>query len=130
VAEFVLDASAMIALIQSEPGADRVAKALARAAASAVNVAEAVGKLLDHGFSEDAALEALRRATTAVEVLDLGEDDAIATGLLRASTRSAGLSLGDRACLALAKQRGSRTVTADKVWMRLDSEVEIECIRR
>ena len=44
--------------------------------------------------------------------------------------RKLGLSLGDRACLALAKRRGSRTVTSDKMWMRLGSEVEIECIRR
>jgi len=56
-------------------------------------------------------------------------EQAVVGGELATHTHSLGLSLGDRACLALAKQRGSRAVTADKGWMRLGSEVEIECIR-
>lgn len=124
----VLDASALLPLLQNEPGADIVLQRLPQAMISAVNLSEVVAKLADYGVPP-------QRARTALEGLDLDvrEFDAAAgyaAADLRDATRALGLSLGDRACLALAIQSGAAAITADRVWARLSGDlVRVEVIR-
>ncbi|HYZ23014.1 MAG TPA: type II toxin-antitoxin system VapC family toxin [Rhodopila sp.] len=110
----VLDASAVLALLQGESGAAAVASLLPRAVISAVNLAEIVAKLIDAGVPADAARTALDALHLTVHSFD--QDAAYATAALRLSTRKAGLSLGDRACLALAVRLAAPAVTADRGW--------------
>ena len=113
----VLDASAVLALLQGEPGVDVVLQALPRGAISAVNLSEIVAKLADHGMPVDAVRAALDGLPLEVHAFD--RDAAYAAGELRRATKRAGLSFGDRACLALAGRLGSMAVTADRAWASL-----------
>lgn len=113
----VLDASALLALLQDEAGAEAVLAVLPGASMSAVNLAEVASKLADHGMPP----EAVRAALEGVD-LDLhafATAAAHAVGALRGATRDCGLSLGDRACLALAQQLGAVALTADRSWQGL-----------
>ena len=114
----VLDASAVLALLGDEPGAEAVLAALPRATISAVNLSEVVAKLAERGMPE----EAIRAALDGLD-LDPRPFDAAAAhaaGALRPATRAAGLGLGDRACLALAARLGAMALTADPGWAALD----------
>lgn len=126
-AAFVLDASALLALLNEEPGSSAVEALLDGAVISSVNWCEAFGKLRARG------LEATGITTnmdgTRIEILAFDETDARTAGELTMRTRSAGLSLADRACLALASRLGVPAVTADRAWTTLDVGVEIVCIR-
>ncbi len=108
----VLDASALLCLLFSEPGADRVERVLPEALISAANLAEVLSKLVDRGLDGDEALSDLRELDLEVVALDRAQAEAV--GLLRSATREADLSLGDRACLALAQQRGAPALTTDR----------------
>jgi PIN domain nuclease of toxin-antitoxin system len=115
--EAVLDSSAVLALLFNEPGADAVKSALPGALLSTVNLVEVITKLREKGLPADAA-----RAATEIlgaEIIDFDTEQACLTGDLRSSTRSAGLSLGDRACLALARLRNLPAITADTAWATL-----------
>ena len=103
---YVLDASALLCLLFDEPGADRVEQVLHEAFVSAANLSEVVAKLIDRGLEGGEALADLRELDFEVVAFDRGQAER--AGLLRATTREAGLSLGDRACLALAQQKGCR----------------------
>ena len=116
MSEAVLDSSALLALLFGEPGADRVAAILPDAVVSAVNLAEVATKLQDRGLDEAAAIAAV--AATGVRVVPFSADLAWTAARLRASTGEAGLSLGDRACLALAIERSATAYTADQAWTR------------
>ena len=128
MSEWVLDASAVLAVIKREPGEDRVAEALdAGAVVSAVNLSEVVAKLAAARAPEAgirARIEALR-----LDVAPFDADAAFAAGLLIPLTRSAGLSLGDRACIALGQRRGLPVLTADTAWAGLGRGVEITVLR-
>jgi PIN domain nuclease of toxin-antitoxin system len=106
-----------LALLLAEPGTDRVKTALPGALLSTVNFAEVVTKLCERGMPAGEARGAIE--ATGVEVVDFGVDQACLAGELRNATRSAGLSLGDRACLALARLRGLPAITADTAWGQL-----------
>ncbi len=126
---FVLDASALLCLLNGETGASRVAEVLPRSVVSAVNLSEVASKLADAGGRQhpvDLALRALH-----LKVVAFDEAQALIAGQLRPATRQAGLSLGDRACLALAKQRAATALTADRAWAALSSDlgVRMEMIR-
>ena len=127
MSEWVLDASALLALLQYEPGEERVAGAIADGAIiSAVNLSEVVAKLADSGTPEAgirAKIETLR-----LDVAPFDGADAFAAGLLRPATRAAGLSLGDRACIALGQRSGLPVLTADSAWMSLDFHPDVEII--
>lgn len=123
----VLDASALLALLGSEPGAARVYAALPTASISAVNLAEVYSKLADRGPDALAALQAIRFAIG--EVVPFTDAMAELTGRLRPLTKHLGLSLGDRACLALAILRGGDVLTADKTWTKLNLPCTIHAIR-
>lgn len=117
--DWVVDASALLALLNRESGEERVADALADdAAMSAVNLSEVVAKLIDAGRREAeirAAIEPL-----GILIIEFDADAAFAAGLLRRTTRQTGLSLGDRACLAVAQQLDAPALTADRTWADLD----------
>ena len=126
----VLDASAALAYLQGEAGADRVAEALgAGALLSVVNLAEVVTKLAADGLSNDGVRASMRVLRAETEPFD--EADAVSTGLLRPVTRPYGLSLGDRACVALALRSGLPVLTTDRAWREIGSilDVEVEIIR-
>ncbi len=107
----------MLALLQGEPGADVVARHLARGAMSAMNLAEVVAKLTERGMPSSAIRAALDGLSMEVHAFDRAA--AHIAGDLRRATRDAGLSLGDRACLALATQLDAEVVTADRAWKSL-----------
>jgi PIN domain nuclease of toxin-antitoxin system len=123
----VLDASALLALMLREPGWEAVAQRLPTACISAVNLAEVVTKLIDRGSSDDEVSESLIDLDLDVRLFDA--EQAVSTGQLRAVTRSSGLSLGDRACLALASKLNAVAITTDRAWADVLSGVSIELAR-
>jgi len=127
VAKTVIDASALLALLNSEDGADIVEDALSSAAISSVNYSEVVAKLADAGVPVDSIPQVLRPLDLIIVPFD--EELAFQTGLMRPAARNIGLSLGDRACLSLAKSMGLPALTADKSWNKLDLGVKIKTIR-
>ncbi|MGD0632012.1 MAG: type II toxin-antitoxin system VapC family toxin [Terracidiphilus sp.] len=125
--EVILDASAVLAVLKREPGAERVRAVLDRAAIGAVNAAEVQSKLVDLGLSRHAAEARIR--ILCCPILAFSDVQAIEAGSLIALTRSLGLSLGDRACLALAIDRKATVYTTDRIWTKLDLGIQIEAIR-
>ena len=123
----VYDSSAVLAILLDEPGARRAAETLDHGVLSAVNASEVVARLIDRGAKDDDARGALQGLDLAVRPFD--ESLAVAAGLLRRSTRRRGLSLGDRACLALALRERAPVLTADRAWTELELDVEVELIR-
>lgn len=123
----VLDSSAMLALIQQEPGHDRVLAKSEQHCASAVNMAEVRTRLFDKGLKE-AEVELLVLSIK-VAVKAFSEDHARLSALLRNATRGKGLSLGDRACLALAQSLGAIAITADRAWAEVALPIEVSLIR-
>ena len=130
MSSWVLDASALMALLHREPGMERVSDVIAVGAAiSTVNLSEVVAKFADSGMPEIEIRRVLE--TLRLDVATFGAEDAFAAGLLRLPTRSTGLSFGDRACLALASRVGAPVLTADRAWGTLDlgSDTKITLIR-
>lgn len=124
----VLDASALLAILNQEPGAEKLTPELLSVAASgAVNLAEVQGKLVDHGLSADEAWEAALSPIR--EAVSFTPEQAKIAGALIAKTRPLGLSLGDRACLALGLALNAPVYTADKSWKNLRLGVRIHIIR-
>jgi PIN domain nuclease of toxin-antitoxin system len=123
----VIDASALLALLNAEPGADVVAEALGQGVMSAVNLSEVIAKLCDAGMPEKAIRQALQ--PLGIEIVPFEEEQAYQVGLLRTSTQNLGISLGDRACLSLAKQLGVNALTADRAWAELTIGATIKVIR-
>lgn len=123
----VLDASAILVLLNDEPGAAIVAGALEDAVVSAVNLSEVVAKLQDAGLPREEAEEVLGGLGLDVRAFD--EGSAWAAGTLRAATRKAGLSLGDRACLALALELGVPALTADAAWSKAATGADVRLVR-
>ena len=123
----VLDTSAVLAFVQGEPGADRTEAAMHDAIISSVNLGELVAKLVDRGGSRKDCDEIL--SALALDVTSHGTVEAREAGELRRVTRQHGLSLGDRACLALAKRLGHTVLTADRAWAEIDLDIEIDVIR-
>jgi PIN domain nuclease of toxin-antitoxin system len=125
----VLDASALLAVLLDEPGASSVTAVLDDAAISTVNLAEVVGQYARRGIPESGIRTML--GLFSVEIVPFDRELAFSVGSLVPKTRPAGLSLGDRACLALAAQLGARALTADRSWSRIARAVgvEVETIR-
>lgn len=123
----VLDASAVLAVYLDEPGADVAATIMAGSLLSAVNYTEVVGRALDRGRSFDHVLRALTQMAFVVVAHDLPL--ARRAGEFRSATRLYGLSVGDRACLALAEREGLPAYTTDRTWANLDLGIDIRLIR-
>jgi ribonuclease VapC len=127
VSEVVLDASAVLALINEEPGGETVEALLDDAIISAVNWSEVIAVLTDAGFAIERA--GARIAALDLEVVAFDQAQALAAGALRSATRSAGLSFGDRACLGLAGTRAAPAITADRRWASLQLDAKVRLIR-
>lgn len=127
--ETVLDASALIALLLGEPGGARVKDALAESAVTTVNLAEVIGHFARKGASEAEIREMLDALPCARVPLD--DELAYQAGMLLPVTRAAGLSLGDRACLALARRLDVPALTTDRAWQAIAAQagVRVELIR-
>jgi ribonuclease VapC len=126
----VLDASALLALFNDEPGAERVMQALEQPCLlSAANHTEVLTKLLDKGLSPEDAATVMTSVELRIVAFDAAQSADAAW--LRTATRKVGLSLGDRACLALARAEGAAVLTADKPWLQIAQAVgvKVECIR-
>lgn len=123
----VLDSSAILAFFFEEPGAEVVERNLLGAAISTVNLTEIVSRLVERGAPSAQVRRLINRVM--LDVHPFGFNAAIATGLLRSTTRALGLSLGDRACLALAQELRRPVLTADRIWIKLDLGVEVRLIR-
>jgi PIN domain nuclease of toxin-antitoxin system len=119
----VLDASALLALLRDEAGGDIVAAALPQSIMCSVNVAEVVERLR-RDFEEAAVLASVNLVAPPTIAAD--RDLAVAAGLLRTKTASAGLSLGDRFCLALAARMGMPVLTADRAWQAVARAVGVD----
>ena len=125
--DYVLDASALLTLLNAEKGRDLVLEFLPKSVISTVNLAEVVTRLSMIGMPEGEVREAL--TMLGLETIPFDEEQAFRAGLLSAYTRTLGLSLGDRACLALAITNHAAALTADRAWKDLDIAVEIKLIR-
>jgi ribonuclease VapC len=124
----VLDASALLALLNREPESGQVAHVVAGGAAiSAVNLSEVVAKLCEGGMPERLIREVLD--LLGLEVIAFDGEQAYQSGLLRALTWRAGLSFGDRACLALARILDLPALTTDRAWQDVDVGVTVQVLR-
>jgi ribonuclease VapC len=122
---FVLDTSAVLAILFGEPGQDAVRSALREGTTiSAVNFAEAMTRLVRDGMAADGAATAL--STLPIALHDLDAELARQTGAMFAQTRRFGLSLGDRACLALARELALPALTGDRAWLQVAPLVGVE----
>ncbi|MBX3301188.1 MAG: type II toxin-antitoxin system VapC family toxin [Nitrospira sp.] len=123
----VLDATAVLAVLNDEPGAEKVVPLLPRAVMSTVNLAEVVSKLADAGMPEETIHTVIDEL--GIMVIPFDEPLAFSTGFLRPATSDYGLSLGDRACLALGTHLHRPVLTADRMWSTLKLDVAIQMIR-
>lgn len=128
MSRIVLDASAVLAILNQEPGEERLTpELLSDAVTSTVNLAEVHGKLVGVGLSEEEAWEAA--VSPVREAVPFSSEHARIAGGLVMKTRALGLSLGDRACLAVGMTLKAPVFTADRSWKKLKIGVRIHVIR-
>lgn len=127
MSRIVLDASAILAVLGREPGADRVLPHVMNTAASTVNLAEVHGKLVGRGILNDEAWEA--SVSLVREVIDFDSEQAALAGMLVPSTKPFGLSLGDRSCLALSMVLKAPVYTTERAWKKLKLGIRVHVIR-
>jgi ribonuclease VapC len=125
----VMDSSALLAISKGEIGFDRATEILETqdCVISSVNMAEVATRLLDMGLPP----EHLERACEQfeLEVIDFNQEQAIAAAKMRSLTKSVGLSLGDRACLALAQLMQGCAVTADRAWDDVKDALDVKVLQ-
>jgi PIN domain nuclease of toxin-antitoxin system len=124
VARIVLDASALLALIHGEPGQEMVAEVMPEAAICSVNLSEVVAKLAERGVPAERAGAIAQ--SFGLDVVPLDARLAVEAGKLRPLTRSAGLSLGDRCCIATAQGLGVPVMTAESAWEPLAEPLALD----
>ncbi|MFN0192050.1 MAG: type II toxin-antitoxin system VapC family toxin [Aestuariivirga sp.] len=123
----IIDTSAILAYLFKEKGHPLVEDLLAECSEGSVNLGEVVAKYHDKGYSREDVEATL--ASVELDTVPFDADQAIFAGHLHPLTRHLGLSLGDRACLALAIPHRMPVLTADRSWATLDVGVEIKFIR-
>ncbi len=123
----VLDASAILAVLEREPGAEAISLHLGSTVVSTVNLAEVQGKLMSRGVPSDVAWEGA--ISLASETVDFNSEQAYLAGTLLPQTHHLGLSLGARACLALAIHLKAPVYTTDRAWKNLKLGVEVHVVR-
>jgi PIN domain nuclease of toxin-antitoxin system len=124
---YVLDASVVLAVMLAELTPEQAEEWLTKACISAVNFAEVIATLTDRGLPRE--MIAAKMARLNLDVKPFGQEQAALAGNLRIETRHLGLSLGDRACLALAAALNKPAATADRAWAQLDLGIKIELVR-
>ena len=127
VSEVVLDSSVLIAILKREPYEANLLGRIDGSVMSSVNYAELIKVASDIGMHESTHLRELLGLVGRIEPFTVAQ--ALTSGLLRTGTLRRGLSLGDRACLALALELGAEVYTADRVWAGLDVGCPIHLIR-
>ncbi len=126
--EHILDASALLALLNQEPGCELVKKHMPRALMSSVNFSEVLSKLIDRGIPTHKAEEVLDNLK--IRIVPFDYKQALLAGVFRTQTKALGLSLGDRACLSLSATLKLPILTADTPWSQLSlSDVTVVQIR-
>lgn len=123
----VVDSSVILAILRGESGQEKALRLSLGATMSTVNVAEVVTKCIEKDYPEEAALQVIR--SCGIDVVPLDERTAILAGRLRRHAPKGVLSLGDRACLALAIREKTTAVTADHIWTTLNLPCPVELIR-
>ncbi len=123
----VLDASALIALLNDEPGSKIVEKELSHAIISSVNIAEVASFFVLKNIPAQEIQSII--SDLAIEIIPFDKEQAFISAELRKKTKEKGLSLGDRACLSLAVLRNLPVLTADKAWKNLSMDIKIHIIR-
>ena len=124
---FVMDSSAALAILLGEAGSEAAIALLPNSRCSTVNATEIITRLIDKGRSQERAAEDFY--SLGMTVVDFDEALSVHAGYLRPATRHKGLSLGDRACLAVAIRDNATAVTADRSWADLEVGCKIEVIR-
>ena len=122
-----LDASALLAFLLRERGHERVGALLNEACMSTVNFSEVLGRFARAG--QDVVSIAEKLLAAPIEMVAFSTGQAAIAAALVPETQAGGLSLGDRACLALARERGIRAITADASWAQLNLSIAVETIR-
>lgn len=125
----VVDTSALLAYLFAETGADVVAPVLedGLGVIGSANYAEMVSKLVDKGIPVEEVITIID--SLELEFISQDEQQAQLTGKLRSVSKAFGLSLGDRACLALGMVLGLPVLTADRVWLKAPVDIKVKCIR-
>lgn len=125
----VMDASALLALIHGERGYEMVEGFIQtqECVISSVNMAEVGSKLIDNGLPETDLARIVQQFQ--VGIIEFSVEQATRCAALRAATRSSGLSLGDRACLALAQCMQGCVVTADRAWSDMEATVGVKILQ-
>jgi PIN domain nuclease of toxin-antitoxin system len=123
----VLDASAILAVLGREPGAEQVLQHVMNTTAGTVNLAEVHSKLVGRGIPPDEAWEA--SVSLVHEVVPFDSNQAALAGMLVQQTKPFGLSLGDRACLALALVLKAPVYTTERAWKNLKLGIQVHVIR-
>jgi ribonuclease VapC len=126
---YVMDASALLALMQGEIGSEVVDNLLLEqeCVVSSVNLTEVATRLIDKGLAPEQLMRVLKEFD--VQSIDFDQEQALAAAKLRLATKSAGLSLGDRACLALAQLMQGCAVTADHAWDDVKSALDVKILQ-
>ena len=127
MADWVLDASAVLALMRAEAGAEAVVEALPTAELGSVNAAEVVARLIREGVAAETAR--LMVIGLGCPLVSLDAELGLRAGTLEEHTAAQGLSLGDRCCLALAERDAATAMTADRAWGGLGLTIKVAVIR-
>ena len=127
MSKVVFDSSVLIALLQQEPGCETAENSLNDALISTVNLAEVASYLARNSVPAETIHQAL--AAFPIEIVPFEKEQALIAGCLYVPCKHLGLSLGDRACLALAKSKNLPVLTADRVWSNLELGISIQTIR-
>ncbi|WP_107806392.1 PIN domain-containing protein [Nodularia spumigena] len=127
MSEVVVDASAILALLNQETGSEEISQFIDNAAISAVNLSEVIAKLAEAGIPAEDIRQILENLN--LEVIPFNEEQAFKAGMMRPATKSIGLSFGDRACLALGIFLNQPVLTTDRLWGSLSVGIEIRVVR-
>lgn len=127
MSKVVVDASAVLALLNQETGSEEILELIDNAAISSVNLSEVIAKLAEAGIPEEEIRQILLHLN--LEVILFNEEQALRAGMMRPATKAIGLSFGDRACLALGIILNQPVITTDRLWSNLNLGLEIRVVR-